>query len=271
MSIIINVQALKEKLYNPSLVVMDVRTKYESFPTGEAAYENNHIPKAVYVDFKRDLSGKDTFLPDVQKLAEKLSRLGIERETEIVIYDEGNHRAASKAWFVLHYIGHRHVQILNGGYRSWVEAGGEVTSDISQREPKHYIVEEQPHLVLHIDDIKTRLATKQSVLIDSRSKERFTGEKEPKYKKAGHIPGAINYHSKLVFNEEGLWKTDSELDLHFSKLKEKDEIIVSCGSGNSACMNLVALKEAGYENIKIYPGGFSEWIEDDKNEVETGE
>ena len=192
MSIIISVEALEKKLTSSDLVMLDVRTKYESFQTGKAAYEDSHITGAIYLDFKDDLSGKDTFLPDVEKLAEKLGALGISSQTEIVIYDEGYHRAASKAWFVLNYMGHDRLQLLNGGFSAWVEAGGTVTSDIPDREPKNYTVNKRPELLLQIEDIKKRIGDEQSVLIDSRSYKRYTGEVEPKYQKAGHIPGAVN-------------------------------------------------------------------------------
>lgn len=273
LSVIINVDELSEKVQNhqEKMIIIDVRTKSEQFSTGRKAYEFSHLPQALYLDFKDDLSGNNSFLPNVEQLAEKLGDLGVSNDATIVLYDQGNHRAASKAWFILKYLGHAKVYILNGGYSAWVEAGYEVLTEIPKLQPTTYTVKLDESFIVDIEHVKHQVSNESSVHIDSRANERYTGEVEPKYKKAGHIPGAKNFHSKLAFNQKGLWKDKGALNEHFASLKEKDEIIVSCGSGNSACMNVVALKEAGFRNVKLYPGGFSEWIEDDKNEVETGE
>src|SRR5699024_3364991 len=144
-----------------------------------------------------------------------MNHAGIANDSKVVFYDEGNHIAAAKGWFLLHYLGHENVFVLNGGFPAWLNAGGSVTDALPQREKTDFAVNENPNLVLHMEDVKNRMEDHDSVLIDSRSYKRFIGEEEPKYKKAGRIPGAVNYFSKHVFNEEGLWKTKSELVAHF--------------------------------------------------------
>src|SRR5690625_4835394 len=119
-----------------------------------------------------------------------------------------------------------------------------------------------------MQDVKQKMKEKSAILIDSRSRERYLGKTEPLYAKAGHIPGATNYFWKDVLDENGLWKSDKELTAHFKALSKNDEIIVSCGSGVSACPNVLALKMAGYENVKLYPGSFSDWISYEENKVE---
>lgn len=267
---IVTVEQLKNKLNKNDVVVIDVSHKEEPFQTGREVYEDNHIPGAIFLDIKEDLTGKNSFVPNPNELAEKLGELGVANEMNIVLYDRGTNRQVSKAYLVLTYIGHENVSILQGGINEWKEAGYEVTSEIPKREKTTYNLNINESIVLNINDVKHRLDDDMSVLIDSRAKDRYTGEKEPKYKKAGHIPGAKNYFSRDVL-EDGNWKEESELQNHFETIDKDKEVIVSCGSGNSACLNFVALKAAGYNDVKIYPGGFSEWISDDENEVATGE
>lgn len=262
MSIILNVNELEAKLKASNVAIIDVRT--------EEAYAQSHIPGAVFLDVKKELKGEASFFPHANELAEKLGNLGIRNEMAVIFYDGGNHRAASKAWVAMQYIGHEHISILDGGFEAWVEAKKEIAATVTTLQPATYEPQVNENFVVGITEVKDKLDDDQSVLIDSRSHERFTGEKEPKYKRAGHIPGAKNFHSKLIFDEAGNWKEKDDLATHFSTLENKDEVIVSCGSGNSACMNIVALKAAGFDDVKLYPGGFSEWI-DKNNKIDTGD
>lgn len=266
MSIILSVEEAENKLQklDEKLIFIDVRNK-----DGEEAYQKGHIPGAVFLNLKQDVSGQSTFFAESAQLAKKLGAHGITNETPIILYDEGNHRAAAKTWFALYKLGHKEdVYILNGGFPAWQSAGKEVSERPVSRTPVEYIVQPRLDATLNIDEVEKRVHDGQSTLIDSRAYERYSGEVEPKYKKAGHIPGAVNYHSKQVFDASGKWKSAADLKQHFSSLENKTEIIVSCGSGNSACLNAVALKEAGFQNVKLFPGGFSEWI-DRGNDVAT--
>lgn len=268
-----NIIRTKEQLEKgmDTYTFVDVRTRGNGTKTGMEAYELGHLPGAVFLDVKEDLSGKDVFLPEPQHLAQTLGKLGMDAEAKIVLYDEGSQRAASKAWFVLHYLGHEHVYILQGGFSSWQESGGNIVQEVQQVSPVTYEVKLRTEVAVTLAEVKAQMAEGGTQLIDSRAPDRYTGRKEPKYAKAGHIPGALNYHAKEVLEESGAWKASELLQDHFAGLDQAEEVIVSCGSGNSACMNLVALKEAGYENVKLFAGGFSEWITDDINEVITGD
>lgn len=265
----ITAEQLQKKINQDEIVIIDVSHKTEPFQTGKEVYENSHLPGALYLDIKEDLTGKDSFVPDPEQLAKKLGELGVSNEMEIVLYDQGTNRQVSKAYLVLTYIGHENITILQGGFNAWKEAGYNTTSDILAREQTTYKPNPNEAIVLNINDIKTRLDDDATTLIDSRANARYTGEKETRYHKAGHIPGAKNYFSRDVLQDD-MWKAEEQLKKHFDSLDESEEVIVSCGSGNSACINFVALKAAGFENVKIYPGGFSEWIKDDENEVATG-
>lgn len=254
-----------------NVVFVDVRTRHDHFPDGQTAYNISHIKGAVFLDLHQDLTGETTFLPMAEKLADKLGSLGISNGDAIVLYDQGNQRAVSKAWAALRYLGHEKVYILQGGFPAWVAAGGEVVATDTKRDAVIYRSDVQAGLLMDLSQVKEKLAEDDVTLIDSRGHRRYSGEVEPKYKKAGHIPGAKNYEAKKAFDEHGNWKSKTELQENFRDIHSDDEIIVSCGSGNSACMNLVALTEAGFTNVKLFSGGFSDWIEDDNNKVEKGD
>lgn len=268
MNIIKTITELQEGKDN--FIYIDVRTKDTQFITGEAAYASSHIPGAVFLDVKKDLSAEGTFLPNIEALASKLGDLGISNEMPIVLYDQGNQRAAAKAWYVLHYMGHKPLFILQGGFPAWIKAGFAITTEMMERDKVRYEPHLKKELDVSLDEVKVKVQNDRITLIDSRAKERYSGDVEAKYHKAGHIPGAKNYHAKQVFASKGQWKSKQALREHFSELENTEEIIVSCGSGNAACLNLVALKEAGYQNVKLFAGGFSEWIQDATNEVVKG-
>lgn len=271
MSVIISAQEAKEKLTNKNTIFVDVRTKEEGFSSAREAYLDHHIPGAIFLHIKEEITGKDSFFRPANEIAETLGMLGIDRGTEIIFYDQGNHRAAAKAWVALYYLGHEKILVLDGGLPGWKRAGGVLTDEVTTYAAKCYEPSVQKRVVQTIDEIKKKHLSPEIALIDSRAYDRFTGEVEPKYKKAGHIPGAVNFHAKHVFSDSGTWKSEKILKSHFESLQEKEEIIVSCGSGNSACLNVVALVAAGFDNVALYPGGFSEWINDDENEVAIGE
>jgi len=262
-------EELKEKLHHDNVVVIDVRTKDDGYDTGEAAYKAAHIPGAIFLDVKKDVTGEGTFLPEPQSFAEKLGALGVSEKDNIVLYDQGNHRAASKVYIALYQIGHQHDYILNGGFMSWKEKQYEQSTDIEAKTATSYEANIRKDSVLSLENVKKQLEQHAITLIDSRNFERYSGQFEPKYKMAGHIPGAVNYETRNVLDEHGKMKDKEALEEHFKGIDTNEHVVVSCGSGNSAAVSMVALIEAGYENVALFPGGFSEWIEDENNQVET--
>nr|WP_234982615.1 sulfurtransferase [Ornithinibacillus halophilus] len=271
------VDELEEKLHNENLVVVDVRFDLQDPDAGRKLYIESHLPNAVYLDLNKDLSGKvkkhggNHPLPDVDIFSAKLGNIGIDNETTVVIYDAENGMFSARMWWLLYYFGHEKMYLLEGGYNGWLENGKEVTTTIPISRKKNYIPKIRHNEVVDIHGVKEKLSKNESVLIDSRAKERYLGKVEPLYPKAGHIPGAKNYFWKDVLDENGYWKTSKELEKHFQLLNKEEEIIVSCGSGVSACPNIIALKQAGYKNVKLYPGSFSDWISYDENRVEKKE
>lgn len=277
MSHIVSVHWLRNRMqFDDTLAIIDTRYDLNDPNLGKDLYKKSHIPGAIYFDLKDHLSGKvkkhggSHPLPSVEDFAKTIGEHGIDNITTIIVYDDGNNMYASRAWWMFHYIGHKAVYILDGGFNAWMNKGYEVTEEVPKRKRKTF-TPEPVDMTVHIDELKKKLQNKSAVLIDSRSRERYLGKEEPLYHKAGHIPGAKNFFWQEVFTEDGFWKSEEKLREHFTSLNKTDEIIVSCGSGVSACPNIVALKMLGYKNVKLYPGSFSDWISYDDNPVVTGE
>lgn len=277
MSFLITIEELKVDQQKEKIVLLDVRYQLDNPQAGKQAYDRGHIPGAVYLDLLDDLSGEigthggSHPLPDREPFAEKLGLLGIDQNTSVVIYDERHDMFAARCLWLLNDLGHDKCAILEGGWQAWIEAGGDTTTDIPHHEPKTFVPSQPQGNTVAMDVVKEKLHRDSAVLIDSRSKERYLGHTEPLYHKAGHIPGAVNYFWKEVLDESGKWKATELLQDHFSQLPKDKELIVSCGSGVSACPNILALKQAGFTNVKLYPGSFSDWISYDHNPVATGE
>lgn len=277
MSFIVSEDRLKEKLEKSTekIVVIDVRAALNDSEIGREQYNESHIPGAVYLDLNTDLSGEvkehggSHPLPDVKVFAEKMGSIGIDQDTTVVIYDDSNDMYSARMWWLLYYMGHENVYLLDGGFKRWVEAGHKVTSKIPETSPTIFSPRLQSNATVDMEEVKARKSS--VVLIDSRGRERYLGNTEPLYKKAGHIPGAKHFSWQNVLSEDGLWKDALELEDNFATLPKDTEIIVSCGSGISACPNIIGLKEAGYKNVKLYPGSFSDWISYENNDVVTGE
>ncbi|WP_121615848.1 sulfurtransferase [Virgibacillus halodenitrificans] len=277
MSYLISVNRLKSRLENnqDNTVLVDVRFQLGDPQAGRKAYLEEHIPGAVYMDLEKDLSGKKEKhggshpLPDINMLAAKISNIGIDHDTTVVVYDKENDMFAARFWWLLHYMGHNKVYVLEGGYDCWKSEGNETTSEIPQLQKKHFSPSVREDEKVNIETVKQKLTNENTIVIDSRAKERYLGKTEPMYAKAGHIPGAKNFFWKELIKDNQTWKKGEELAEHFKSLPKNKEIIVSCGSGVSACPNILALKSAGYSNVKLYPGSFSDWISYEENPVET--
>jgi len=276
MNIFINVSTLHEMLKKEdSVVPIDVRFNLQDTSYGRWAYEKEHIPGAVYLDLDEDLSGNVRThggahpLPSIESFSKKLGALGIDQQTTVVIYSDTNDMYVARAWWLMYYVGHKDVYILDGGFKRWKEAGYRVSHVIPTHTPKTFKPQLLNQAVANIKDVKEKMKNSSAILIDSRSRERYLGKKEPLYEKAGHIPGARNFFWKDVLHEDGTWKSKKELQNHFSSLPKTSEIIVSCGSGVSACANVIGLLLAGYKHVTLYPGSYSDWISYENNPVET--
>lgn len=245
-------------------------------------------------------------LPDVASMVKTFSKAGITQEHRVIIYDDQQGMIAARVWWMLQYLGHEKAYVMEQGFTAWEQAKFPVSKDqpivipasfepkvnqewlVSMNEVAEIVrsLEEKDQRDLTDDTDNTAFLEKQVILIDSREHRRYLGLEEPIDTKAGHIPGAVNYFWKDVLQEDGSFKSKEELQQHFAKLievansTESDHynntgydipIIVYCGSGVSACPNIMALKTVGFTNVKLYAGSWSDWISYEGNAVATGE
>lgn len=277
MSAIVESAWLKERLDDPNIVVADCRFALAQPGLGTTEYAEGHIPGAVYFDLERDLSGPKGKhggrhpLPSMESFAEKLGRAGIEAGKTVVVYDDQGGAMASRLWWMLRYVGHDDVKLLNGGFSGWKAAGYPVTTDVPQPKAAEFRVSLRPELLLSAEDVKARLGKPGTTIIDSREPKRYLGLEEPIDPVAGHIPGAINLFWKDALDEAGRWKAQAGQRERFERLDRDAELVVYCGSGVTACPNVLALTEAGFRDVKLYGGSWSDWITYEGNPIATGE
>lgn len=278
MSNLINSETLKARLDETRLRIVDVRFDLSSPEAGRKAYEDAHIPGALYLDLDKDLSGVPAEhggrhpLPDMQVFARKLEHLGISNSDHVVVYDDSAGVFAGRLWWMLKYAGHDAVQLLDGGFAAWTEAGFEVSSETSSFDEGVFTLSLRPEMLVDKNYIFRNLDNPNVLLIDARGAERYRGEVEPLDPVGGHIPGALNrpYIENL---QQGRYKTAKVLKEEFRELEldEAEELVLYCGSGVSANHNLIALEEAGIENAKLYVGSWSDWSSYKTNPVARGE
>ncbi|SEM72522.1 sulfurtransferase [Lihuaxuella thermophila] len=276
MNRIVSMDWVANHLDQPGLVLVDCRFTLGQPDAGKKAYLHSHLPGAFYLDLEKDLSGPVREhggrhpLPDIQILAGKLGKIGIDENVHVVAYDDQGGAMASRLWWLLTYLGHEQVSVMNGTFSRWREQGYPVTAELPSAEPRTFIPRTQPRMMADMNEVKQKLHQKETLLLDSREEKRYLGEEEPIDPVAGHIPGAKHSFWKDVHNEQGGWKTPEELRQLFGKFPPANEIIVYCGSGVTATPNVLALCEAGYRNVKLYPGSWSDWISYRENPIARG-
>lgn len=266
---------------NTQLVIVDARYDLMDEDAGELAYREGHIPYAHYASLSHDLSsgkrpdgaGGRHPLPDPVKVAAYFGGIGIGLHSVVVAYDDQGGAMASRLRWLLQWLGHDgEVYVLEGGFKSWQEAGLPVSKEIPQRvdeQPLSYLL--QNHIVVDQQYVKSKIGVDGTVIIDSRDGARYRGEVEPIDKAAGHVPTAINHFWQEGKRADGTWKSADEQAERFKGIDKDAEIIVYCGSGVTATPNVFALQEAGYRNVKLYAGSWSDWSSNSENSVATGE
>ncbi|GAB6926702.1 sulfurtransferase [Paenibacillus sp. JCM 10914] len=274
---IVSMKWLLARLYEPDLIIVDCRFILGQPDSGRAAYEEAHIPRAVYLDLEQDLSSTVTThggrhpLPDMKQLVQRLGRSGIANDSRVVVYDDQGGAMASRLWWLLKYAGHEQVYVMDEGFTAWENASYPVTNEQPVVIPVSYELQLKSDMVVHMEDVQKASAEGSSVLIDSREPRRYAGIEEPLDKKAGHVPGAVNYFWKGVHDASGHWKQADALLAHFTAIPHDADIVVYCGSGVSACPNVLALGEAGYRHVRLYAGSWSDWISYSENPIAIGE
>jgi thiosulfate/3-mercaptopyruvate sulfurtransferase len=272
---IVSAEALLLELGNPDLIIVDARFVLGDAQAGEQAWQTAHLPKASYVHLDRDLSDKQKPahfgrhpLPNADDFCQTLMRCGISRQSQVVVYDANDGAmAAARFWYLLKLLGHDNVAVLDGGFARWLELGLPVNNEAPVLLPSLYHADFDQTQIVIADAIKNNLTAHDFVLLDARAAERYRGEVEPIDKIAGHIPGALNRPYSLNL-ENGRFRAAEVLKQEFLALLGRhraSETILYCGSGVTACHNLLAMEVAGLHGAKIFPPSWSGWISDPEN------
>lgn len=284
---LIDVATLAPLIGSPELVLLDCRFDLAAPGAGHRAYLEAHIPTARYADLNRDLSDPVTErsgrhpLPEPERVAAWLRSLGVSVATRLVVYDEATAAFAARAWWLARWVGHERVAVLDGGFRAWVEAGGALESADPLTRPVTFDPGETQRrgskpdrgAVLDSAGVIQALADPKRLLIDARAPERFSGSVEPIDAVGGHIPGAVNHPFQSNLQPDGRFLARAELERRWRERlagRHPAEVIAMCGSGVTACQNLLAMEIAGLTGAKLYAGSWSEWIRDPTRPIARG-
>tara|TARA_R110002167_G_scaffold109_4_gene737 strand:+ start:3172 stop:4041 length:870 start_codon:yes stop_codon:yes gene_type:complete len=260
-------------------VLLDCRFNLLQPDAGLALYRQGHIPGALYAHLDNDLSGPITAqsgrhpLPDPKRLAMRLGEWGICPDTQVVVYDDMGGAMAARAWWLLRWLGHERVAVLDGGFQAWVATEGAVSEEAATAtDCAPYPYRFNADQVVSSEAVLANLQQPVFTLVDARSAERFHGEQEPIDPVAGHVPGALNRALSENLTAEGLFKSAEQLRTEWLALLDgtaPEAVVAMCGSGVTACHLLLSLELAGLKGARVYAGSWSEWIRDQQRPVAT--
>ncbi len=268
---ILDAKNLAEILGNPNLVIVDCRFDLADVSAGRSAYTAGHIPGAVFVDLDDDLSGPPFTdrgrhpLPSPDAMRTLFGRIGVTPESQVVAYDDKGGVYASRFWWMLRYMGHEAVAVLSGGWPMWVAGNHPIATGVEQNASVEFVGELNADMLVQIDDV-----AEQALLVDSRGAARYRGEVEPIDPIAGHIPEAVNHHFALNWDEQRQLRAGDEIRAEMNALfggTPSADVTFYCGSGVSACVNLLAQAHAGLPLGKLYVGSWSEWSGSDRPKI----
>jgi thiosulfate/3-mercaptopyruvate sulfurtransferase len=269
-STLLSGEVLAGHLNDPDWRIFDCRHQLSDVEFGAQAYADGHLPGAFFLHLDRDLSapmngrnGRHP-LPDAQLLANKLGAAGVSRKTQVVAYDDDGGMIAARLWWLLRWLGHDRVALLDGGIRQWVKEGRALTSERPKPVPARFEVERRDWVVSS-DEVLASLERRELCLVDARAADRFRGENETLDPVGGHIPGARNRFFRDNLDADGCFRPASELRREFLALLagvDPAQSVMQCGSGVTACHNLLVMEIAGLHGARLYAGSWSEWCAD---------
>jgi len=278
-STLVSTQTLHQQINNPDWIIVDCRFSLADTKAGAKAYRHGHLPNARYAHLDKDLSSAITDftgrhpLPNFALLAKKLGDWGISNASQVVAYDDAGGAFAGRLWWLLRSMGHDKVAVLDGGIKQWQKQGLPVTTALPRVKSATF----RPYLNeaawLNAVQVQNSLAQKTICLIDARTPERYRGKQEPIDPVAGHIPGALNRAFQLNLDSNGLFLSAEQLRDQFKQLigaTKPEQVVHYCGSGVTACHNLLAMEHAGLTGSKLYAGSWSDWIRNKNRTVAKG-
>ena len=274
---LLSVEDVYERLSDPNTILVDCRYDLANPNAAYGRYLSAHLPRSYYWDLGTDLSSRVSVhggrhpLPEASAFRTLIAQIGINVATAVIAYDDGDGSGATRCWWLLKYFGHDRAYVMNGGLSEWLRRGFQTSRDVPPMAPTPGNIELHPDPTLTVDYVSLRrLDHYPFVLIDSRSPERYRGEFEPIDVKAGHIPGALSWDYRLTQSRPGTYHPAEWLQDYFRPLAAfSDRLVVYCGSGVTATVNLLALQLAGI-SARLYPGGWSDWVSYSDAPVATG-
>lgn len=255
--------------------IVDVRHQLADTGYGERVYAEGHVPGAVFLHCDRDLSGAMTGsngrhpLPAPERLAARLGAIGIDATTQVVVYDDAQGMIAGRLWWLLRWLGHARVAVLDGGLQAWQAANQSLTPELPSLPTANFVVRLNDAMV-DADYVRAFLQTSRMHLVDARSPDRFRGENETIDPVGGHIPGAVNRFFRDNLQADGRFKPATELRAEWLAVlagAAPEAVVHQCGSGVSACHNMLAMEIAGLPGSRLYAGSWSEWCADRRRPV----
>jgi thiosulfate/3-mercaptopyruvate sulfurtransferase len=279
-STLISTEVLTGHLKEPAWVIVDCRADLADRGAGRRKYETAHIPGAIYLNLEFDLADPKTGrtgrhpLPDMTLFQERLGRWGIATASQVVAYDDSGGGFAARLWWMLRVLGHETVAVLDGGYPRWEQEGRPRRGGVETRPRARFTGKVNRDWQVSLTELETLRQNPEFKLIDSRAPDRFRGEVEPVDPVAGHIPGAINYFYKNSLAEDGLFLPGPQLRPKLGGLLGEtppERTVFYCGSGVTACVNILAMEHAGLKGSRLFVGSWSEWITDSRRPIARGE
>lgn len=281
---LIDVTGLAARLDDPDVAILDCRFDLARPQWGRASWAEGHVPGAQFADLDRDLSsprGPATGrhpLPASEDLAARAALWGIDEHVQIVAYDQGNGMFAARTWWLFRWLGHRSIAVLDGGFAAWVAAEQPIVATAHSRPPRRFVARPDAAALVDAAFVAARaVASSPSAprvrLVDARAADRFAGQNETLDSIAGHVPGALNHPFARNLDASGRMLPAVELRALWAQTLQTDppsSMVAMCGSGVSACHNLLALEHAGLPGARLYAGSWSEWIRDPSRPVATG-
>ena len=273
---LISTSELQPHLTDENWAIVDCRFDLARPEWGFGEYQKSHIPGAIYAHIDKDLAGPVTPvsgrhpLPDIDAFVRRLEAWGIGDETQVVAYDTSGGSFAVRLWWLLRWLGHPAVAVLDGGFPKWEAEGRPTTVGIETRPPAEFHPSPDWSIIATADEVDRIRQDPDYLLIDARAPERYRGEVEPIDPVAGHIPGAINRFYGLNLGPDGTFLPPEALRRQFQQLIGSippDHVVVYCGSGVTSIHHLLALELAGLPGPRLYAGSWSEWIRDPKRPV----
>lgn len=274
---LISVAELAKNLDQKNLAIFDCRHELTNPDFGTQAYRESHVPHARFAHVDRDLSAAPTGkngrhpLPEASAFADWLGRMGVSDATQVVAYDNAGGVYGSRLWWMLRWLGHDRVAVLDGGWNAWTAASLPVTRDVPQPTPARFVAKPRP-LSVNADFVLANLDSGAATVVDARSNDRYHGQNETIDPVGGHIPGALNRFFKDNLDASGKFKPPQKLREEFLAVLDRvpaGDVVHQCGSGVSACHNVIAMEIAGLSGSRLYPGSWSEWVSDPRRPVAT--